>query len=466
MSPICGLSRAKWTECPALTCGWRFPVGDHIIADTPRMPFRTLTLHVLQLDSTAEIARSIAFSVKGVISRIRNVINSLKLSGLNKQTKRNSRSDGISIMSSADVAKNMRSGTEALVMAFDGTWTLDAAMAPRAPECLHIIIPSSMKLDPKTNDEWASSFKNVEKIVCRSSFDGETPVGAFHNDYVWILTFDKNGEKIVKIEEFYDTNAATGMMERIKAAGLNEKHQLAVGNVFDSHALHATLDSTAEIARSIAFSVKGVISRIRNVINSLKLSGLNKQTKRNSRSDGISIMSSADVAKNMRSGTEALVMAFDGTWTLDAAMAPRAPECLHIIIPSSMKLDPKTNDEWASSFKNVEKIVCRSSFDGETPVGAFHNDYVWILTFDKNGEKIVKIEEFYDTNAATGMMERIKAAGLNEKHQLAVGNVFDSHALHATVSFPDVLTSYGAQFHCSLAEGVFCRIASQPRPGK
>lgn len=65
---------------------------------------------------------------------------------------------------SSELSANMRATTEALVMAFDGPWSLEAALAPRAPECEHTILPSSLGTPKRNNAEWATYFKRIEAI--------------------------------------------------------------------------------------------------------------------------------------------------------------------------------------------------------------------------------------------------------------------------------------------------------------
>jgi len=92
----------------------------------------------------------------------------------------------------------------------------------------------------RTDSEWASYFESIEALgivgkmtiddymaipsqrraVCRSSMTATTPVGPYSNVYVWFLEFDESGEKIVIIEEFYDTKAAGELLGKLKDAGL------------------------------------------------------------------------------------------------------------------------------------------------------------------------------------------------------------------------------------------------------
>ena len=57
------------------------------------------------------------------------------------------------------------------------------------------------------------------KAVVRSSGTASTPVGPFSNEYVWFLTFDEAGKKVVDITEFFDTKAATDIISKLKDAG-------------------------------------------------------------------------------------------------------------------------------------------------------------------------------------------------------------------------------------------------------
>lgn len=140
---------------------------------------------------------------------------------------------------------------------WSGTWSLEKAMAPRAPDCIHTLLPTSQGVPKRNNEEWAAYFKNVEgliwdakvrcasipqsdvvltrsqmemhdytadvsqrKTVCWSSLSASTPVGPYSNEYVWFLTFDESGEKITAITEFIDTKRAEEMRSALREAKL------------------------------------------------------------------------------------------------------------------------------------------------------------------------------------------------------------------------------------------------------
>lgn len=54
------------------------------------------------------------------------------------------------------------------------------------------------------------------RAVARSSVKALTPVGPYKNEYVWFLTFDEAGEKIVKVVEFVDSLAAMEWLGKLK----------------------------------------------------------------------------------------------------------------------------------------------------------------------------------------------------------------------------------------------------------
>ena len=67
---------------------------------------------------------------------------------------------------SPDLAARMRTTTEALVKSFEGPiWSVEASLAPRAPECEHIMFPASLGIPKKNNEEWAARFKNIAGLI-------------------------------------------------------------------------------------------------------------------------------------------------------------------------------------------------------------------------------------------------------------------------------------------------------------
>ncbi|KAK1078285.1 hypothetical protein LTR33_007367 [Friedmanniomyces endolithicus] len=143
---------------------------------------------------------------------------------------------------SSDLEINMRATAEGFVHSFDGRWAPGATMRYRAPECEHSMLPATLGLGTtkQNNQEWAAHFKRLDglvtnakttvhdylavpselRAVCRTSLDADTPVGPYHNDYVWFFTFDGTGQSIVSITEFVDSKAGATLLGKLNEAGL------------------------------------------------------------------------------------------------------------------------------------------------------------------------------------------------------------------------------------------------------
>ena len=67
--------------------------------------------------------------------------------------------------SSDELAANMRKTTEALLNAFDGKWSVEGSLAPRAPECEHIMLPSFLNHPKRNNDEWRAYITKLAPLI-------------------------------------------------------------------------------------------------------------------------------------------------------------------------------------------------------------------------------------------------------------------------------------------------------------
>jgi hypothetical protein len=74
-------------------------------------------------------------------------------------------SSNLSPKMSSTLEQKMRATTEAFLYSFDGQWQPDATMKYRAPECIHKMLPATINVPPKNNEEWAARFKNVAPLV-------------------------------------------------------------------------------------------------------------------------------------------------------------------------------------------------------------------------------------------------------------------------------------------------------------
>nr|POF13556.1 austinol synthesis protein h [Quercus suber] len=141
-----------------------------------------------------------------------------------------------------DLAKKMRTTTDLFLHAWDGDWTAktnEISVSYRAPQCQHIMVPDSLGIPTRSNEEWSKYFKNIEgriteakmrihdyvanveerTVAVYSTLTATTLVGPFKNEYVWFLHFDETGEKITRIKEFLDSQATANLRGQLAAAG-------------------------------------------------------------------------------------------------------------------------------------------------------------------------------------------------------------------------------------------------------
>ncbi|KAF2169258.1 hypothetical protein M409DRAFT_20481 [Zasmidium cellare ATCC 36951] len=141
---------------------------------------------------------------------------------------------------SSDLTAAMRATTEGFLHDFEGQWEEGATLSYRSPECKHVMLPVSLGIPARSNDDFETYFKRVaplvreavmtindfvaapvdRRAVCRSSMTAMTDAGKFENEYVWFFTFDESGRKITHIEEFLDSHATKAIRERFSKAGL------------------------------------------------------------------------------------------------------------------------------------------------------------------------------------------------------------------------------------------------------
>ena len=116
-----------------------------------------------------------------------------------------------------------RQTAEKLVASFNAM-DLPAIFAIRSPECMRQILPKSLDIAPQNNDTFTRSlqfllpvFRNfsltqhdiiedleARKIVLWLTARADTAAGEYRNEYIWILTFDESGNKVVDSKEYVD----------------------------------------------------------------------------------------------------------------------------------------------------------------------------------------------------------------------------------------------------------------------
>lgn len=124
-------------------------------------------------------------------------------------------------MMSSDLTAAMRATTEGFLHDFEGQWEEGATLSYRSPECKHVMLPVSLGIPARSNDDFATYFKRIaplvreavvsrpqpnairveadhpkmtindfvaapadRRAVCRSSMTAMTDAGKFENEYV------------------------------------------------------------------------------------------------------------------------------------------------------------------------------------------------------------------------------------------------------------------------------------------
>ena len=125
----------------------------------------------------------------------------------------------------------------AVVEAFN-SMDIDRIISYRSPECNRHFLPDSMGNKPQNNATYAKSlhqlvaiFKNFSLTVTDLLEDKETHricmwrnaradtmAGVYINDYVWLLDFDKTGQKITCSKEYSDTLMSKEFYPKLEAA--------------------------------------------------------------------------------------------------------------------------------------------------------------------------------------------------------------------------------------------------------
>ena len=130
-----------------------------------------------------------------------------------------------------------RQTAEAIVAAFN-VMDIDRIMSFRSPDCMRHIVPLSLKLKPQDNAKYLTELQRLKPIfnnfsltindvledhqfhrICmRLSARADTAVGEYVNEYMWTMTFDESGQKLVHVREFVDTVVNKDFWPKLKAA--------------------------------------------------------------------------------------------------------------------------------------------------------------------------------------------------------------------------------------------------------
>ncbi|KKP04352.1 hypothetical protein THAR02_03555 [Trichoderma harzianum] len=120
-------------------------------------------------------------------------------------------------------------------------FTTESVVRYRSENCKHRLLPKSLNAPPRTNSEfsaWIGSVQNVMSGAKLSFMDGyepiiddksrhitlhlkstgETALGEYQNEYVWIMKVDETGQEIVDIMEFADSAYTIEWFQKLQNA--------------------------------------------------------------------------------------------------------------------------------------------------------------------------------------------------------------------------------------------------------
>ena len=117
------------------------------------------------------------------------------------------------------------------------TWTVEALMAVRAPDCMNYILPDSLNRPPLNNQDYKAYFTSImpafrdfhvevkntiideesRQVVLHASSTAITDLGEYQNEYMIVLHMTEDGTKIDRFDEFVDSQKSMGFIPRLRA---------------------------------------------------------------------------------------------------------------------------------------------------------------------------------------------------------------------------------------------------------
>ncbi|KAM7185468.1 hypothetical protein V8F20_011790 [Naviculisporaceae sp. PSN 640] len=136
----------------------------------------------------------------------------------------------------ADLAARRRNIAMALIDGYNA-WDIEKIMEPRAADCTHQLLPASLKRPQLSYQAFKDffggmipQFRNV-KFTVQDIFDdaaenkvaisclttGDTDIGPYNNELIFLIYLNKECTHIVKILEFVDSAFTADFFPRLRA---------------------------------------------------------------------------------------------------------------------------------------------------------------------------------------------------------------------------------------------------------
>lgn len=130
-----------------------------------------------------------------------------------------------------------RQTAEAMVEAFN-RMDIDTIVSYRSSDCMRYILPSTLGHVPTNNEQYKAQLEKLKPIFHNFSLTindtledketrrlcmwlsarADTAAGEYVNEYMWTLTFDESGTRIMRMNEFVDTVQNRDFWPKLAAA--------------------------------------------------------------------------------------------------------------------------------------------------------------------------------------------------------------------------------------------------------
>nr|POE87429.1 hypothetical protein CFP56_30018 [Quercus suber] len=115
-------------------------------------------------------------------------------------------------------------GTKATVDALNA-WDYDALVAVRADDFIFQGLPASLGLPAMSNTEYQGLFANVLTPAFKDfKISATTAVGQRTWDLIQMMSFNETGEKLIRLDEFFDSKVYLEMMQAMQESGAHVAH--------------------------------------------------------------------------------------------------------------------------------------------------------------------------------------------------------------------------------------------------
>ncbi|KAK5163251.1 uncharacterized protein LTR77_010837 [Saxophila tyrrhenica] len=132
----------------------------------------------------------------------------------------------------------MESTVQAMVSGLNAPLDHDALRATRTDDLIYQFLPESLGAPARNNEEWKEVFTQLKalfssfEVTLRLCFydteargaclhgkvDTQSPIGPVTMEFVFMIKFNEAGDKMARIDEFFDSKVYTEFFGRVEEA--------------------------------------------------------------------------------------------------------------------------------------------------------------------------------------------------------------------------------------------------------